>query len=137
VKRGVKNQIVKLLKERPGWHPTARIIYEHLKGKMPGLAFSSVYRALLTLSNEKKIRGFTLDSEDEKRYEIYTKSHPHFKCTECGRVYDIDIDINLAFKELVEVHTGHIVKDVHITYFGICNECLRKKVKKIVKDNDV
>ncbi len=137
MKRGVKEAILKALKDSKDWYPTARDIYKHLQERMPKLAFSSVYRALENLTRENKVRSFKLDCEDERRFEIKSKPHVHFKCTKCGRVYDIDIGINLAFKELVEMHTDHIITDVHITYYGICKECFRKKVKELVRDYNV
>ena len=137
MKRGVKEAILKALEENVEWHPTAKEIHEHLEKKLSGLAFSSVYRALEGLIKEKKIRSFKLDCEDERRFEIIGNPHVHFKCTKCGKVYDIDMGINIAFKELVEMHTDHIITDVHITYYGICKECFRKKVKEMIKENNV
>ena len=137
MKRGVKEAILKAFEENARWHPTAKEIHAYLCKNLPGLAFSSVYRALETLLEEGKIRSFKLACEDERRFEIAGPSHVHFKCTKCGKVYDIDMGINLAFKELVEIHTDHIITDVHITYYGICTECFRKKVRKLVQEGDV
>ncbi len=136
MKRGVKEAILEALKNNVEWHPTAKEIYAYIHKALPGLAFSSIYRALEALLKEKKIRSFKLDCEGERRYEVANSPHAHFKCTKCGKIYDIDIKIDTAFKELIEIHTDHIVTDVHIVYYGICKECFRKKVKELVRKSN-
>ncbi len=133
VKRGVKEAILNLLSQNREWHPTARELFEALKEKFPRLAFSSVYRAIDSLIAEKKIISFKLEDEEERRFEIFDKLHPHFKCTVCGKVYDIDIDLNTAFKELAELHTEHLIYKARVTYYGICRECFNKKLQEFVR----
>lgn len=133
MQRGTKEAIIELLLEQREWHPTAKELYRHLKNRMSGLAFSSVYRALENLIKDEKIRRFTINGEKEQRFEIYDKPHPHFKCINCGKIYNIELEINFTFKEFIEAYTDHIVIDINITYFGICRDCLSKKVEEFVE----
>ncbi len=133
MKRGVKEEILNLLSENREWHPTAKILFEELTRKFPGLAFSSVYRAIDNLLKESKIRAFKLEDEEERRFEIMERSHPHFKCKVCGKIYNIDVDLNTAFKEIAELHTHHIILEAHVTYYGICSNCFNKKVQALVR----
>ncbi len=133
MKRGVKEAILELLTQNKEWHPTARELFEALGERLPRLAFSSVYRAIDTLIDEGKIRAFKLECEEERRFEIFDKVHPHLKCTVCGRIFDIDIDLNTAFKEIAEIHTEHLILGAQVTYYGICRECFEKKLRQLVR----
>ncbi|HZW49087.1 MAG TPA: Fur family transcriptional regulator [Bacillota bacterium] len=101
-------------------HPNADQVYDCLKKGMPTLSRSTVYSTLKAFVNAGLLRDITIE-ENEIRYEFNLQDHGHFKCSQCGAIYDFDIDLN-GFK------SNHL-SDFKITnrnvYFqGICKKCL-------------
>ena len=69
-------------------HPTADWIYEQAKKQIPNISLGTVYRNLKVLVEEGKI----LEINDGKvsRFDANISLHHHFKCENCGSLYDIE-----------------------------------------------
>jgi len=101
-------------------HPTADMIYQALVDEMPTLSKTTVYNTLKTLTEKGILVALSL-FENEERYEYNTEPHIHFKCTECGKIYDISKTFECLKNEEIE---GHKVLEHHINLKGICKSCL-------------
>ena len=106
-------------------HPTADMVYLHVKEQFPNISLGTVYRNLNLLSDMGEIiKISTPDGAD--RFDGRTVPHYHFFCTECGCMEDmnmacmkqIDQLANEAFDGIVESHT--------ITFYGKCSRCHQK-----------
>lgn len=107
-------------------HPTAKQIFNELVVKIPTLSKTTVYNALSSFVNSGLVRKLIID-ENETRYEIAEILHGHFKCVECGKITNFDIDIVSSFsKELKNFK----ITSREIILKGICPMCLSKKGKK-------
>ena len=100
-------------------HPTADMIYQALVDEMPTLSKTTVYNTLRTLT-EKGILVALSVFENEVRYEYDKEPHIHFKCTECGKIYDISKNCECLKNEEIE---GHKVVEHHVNLKGICKNC--------------
>ncbi len=107
-------------------HPTVEKIYKDLSREIPTLSKTTIYTTLKLLVNKRMIKEITID-ENEMRYDCNVEPHAHFKCTVCGRVYDIQLE-NPIF-EMREVE-GHTIKDTCVYFRGVCNNCLRESSNK-------
>jgi Fur family transcriptional regulator, peroxide stress response regulator len=59
--------------------------------------------------------------ENETRYDIITEIHGHFKCEECGSIFNFSIEFDLVdTKELA----GFKVFDRNVYFKGVCPKCL-------------
>jgi Fe2+ or Zn2+ uptake regulation protein len=101
-------------------HPTVSQIYEQLVPEIPTLSKTTVYNTLNKFIEKNIVDSITIDS-NEIRYEITSpKTHGHFKCDLCTKVYDIHIDsLDLKLQDLenFDVHNKYV-------YFtGICKNC--------------
>lgn len=105
-------------------HPTVDVIFRALVQEIPTLSKTTVYNTL-KLFLEQGIVQLLVIEENETRYDADISTHGHFKCTECGQVYDIRIDLScLDLSEL----KAHRVDEQHIYFKGTCNKCLNKNI---------
>ncbi|MEG6614920.1 Fur family transcriptional regulator [Peptococcaceae bacterium 1198_IL3148] len=104
-------------------HPTVDGIFKALINEIPTLSKTTVYNTL-KLFLEQGIVQLLVIEENETRYDADTSTHGHFKCEQCGKVYDISVD--LSDVDLTELEK-HQVNEQHIYFKGICHGCLNNK----------
>jgi len=103
-------------------HPTVDRIYTDLVGEMPTLSKTTVYNTLKLFIDNGITSTFTIDG-NEARYDAIMEEHAHFKCNECGYVYDVEIDtLKLKFNKLNDFQ----IDNTNIYLKGKCNKCLTK-----------
>ncbi|HOD02862.1 MAG: Peroxide operon regulator [Firmicutes bacterium ADurb.Bin300] len=104
-------------------HPTAQQIYESLKGSILTLSKTTVYNTLRAFYKANLIREITIE-ENEIRYEFNMHDHGHFKCEQCGEIYDFKINNNYVNKDEL---SGFIITDKNVFFKGCCKNCLKKR----------
>lgn len=116
-----RKTILEVLKEAD-CHPTADWIYDQVKEEIPNISLGTVYRNLNVLKEMGKISELNYGS-DHSRFDGIPETHYHFRCKECGKVKDLEIDVNTKLEEIVEEKIEGQV-DYHRTeFFGCCDEC--------------
>ncbi|MDO5570057.1 MAG: transcriptional repressor [Bacteroidales bacterium] len=101
-------------------HPTADMIYNDLFKDIPTLSKTTVYNTLKLLSENGAAKVIGIE-EKNARYDGDMTPHAHFRCKNCGCIYDIPLEAN--DKLFVEGIGELIVDEVHIYYKGYCKEC--------------
>ena len=108
-------------------HPTAETIYLEMKKDYPNLSLGTVYRNLNLLAQRNEIQKITSDGGPD-RFDPNIKIHPHFFCTSCHCVLDLEMDepdmTPLAQKEFLGTIIGQ-----KTYFFGLCPECKNNKRK--------
>lgn len=100
-------------------HPTVDTMYRELIEEIPTLSKTTLYNTL-SLFVEKNIVQLITIEENETRYDADTSLHGHFKCKNCGEVYDIRIGLTEEdFKGL----EGFEVDESHVYFKGSCPQC--------------
>ena len=107
-------------------HPTMDQVYEEVRRRYPEIGRATVYRNLLQLSEEGKIRSVTLPASP-MRYEERTLTHYHFRCKKCDDIIDIDADLENAFEGKVKVPHGISIEAFNIVFTGLCHQCNQTK----------
>ena len=102
-------------------HPTVDIIYKELIKEIPTLSKTTVYNTL-NLFMEKNIVTIITIEENEARYDADTSLHGHFKCEECGWVYDFDLNIQQLHENILE---DFETREKHVYFKGKCKNCLK------------
>lgn len=103
-------------------HPTADMVYQHIREIYPKISLGTVYRNLNLLSDIGEI--MKLDCGDGcDRFDGTVTPHYHVVCTKCKHVYDLKIDpldhINiLANAQFDGDITGHTT-----IFYGVCSHC--------------
>ncbi|MDR0939607.1 MAG: transcriptional repressor [Mediterranea sp.] len=105
-------------------HPSADEIYTSLSPTMPTLSRTTVYNTLRLFAEQGAVLMLTID-EKNANFDADTSMHSHFRCTRCGRIYDIRIPRTASDVELPDLR-GHHVEEIHYYYKGQCKECIGK-----------
>lgn len=103
-------------------HPTADTIYEAVREEFPKISLGTVYRNLTLLCSLGTIQKLSSLSGPD-RFDYNEKSHPHFECTKCGRVLDINADMSAIDDSVSDDFKGSITGH-SITFYGLCPKCL-------------
>ncbi len=113
-----------LLKARD--HPSADDIYRRIVKKIPNISFDTVNRTLLTFSRigiTDVVEGYG----QPKRYDPDLRTHHHFRCTRCNKIFDFH---NENYDNLIvppEIQKQFTVFHKKVVLEGLCDQC-RKKV---------
>jgi len=100
-------------------HPTVDSIYNFLSSEIPTLSKTTVYNTMKLFQDNGLVMVVNIE-DNETRFDADTSFHGHFKCTECGKVYDFPLpNTQPKIKELA----NHIVKESHYYLKGICANC--------------
>lgn len=106
-------------------HPTADWIYDEVRKVIPNISKGTVYRNLKILREVGEISELNLNGT-VSRYEGNQKSHYHFRCEKCGRVFDLDEPVNRELNENVVKRTGFTVLYHQLEFRGLCKDCQEK-----------
>lgn len=100
-------------------HPTVEEIYSVLSKELPTLSKTTVYNTLNAFIENGITQMLTID-ENETRYDADISDHGHFKCTNCGKVFDFRFEkLNYEAKQL----DGYEIKECHVYFKGMCKKC--------------
>ena len=107
-------------------HPTADMVYMHVKEDYPNISLGTVYRNLNLLTDiGEALKITTPDGAD--RFDECVKPHNHFFCTECRRVLDLDLDM----KEIEQMNKAAatnfdgIIESSNTIFYGKCGDCIK------------
>ena len=114
--------VVKYLSENRD-HPSVEQLYEAVRPNFPTTSLATIYKTVAVLEQIGEATELRL-GQDMARYDgANPRPHPHVVCTECGRVVDVDLDINSGLAEQVERDSGFQVDTFRVDFFGICPDC--------------
>jgi len=101
-------------------HPSAEEVYMMVKSELPKIGIATVYRNLEQLSNG----GYILKLDgDIKRYDGNVMRHFHYRCTECDRVFDLDIgELKVSFEEFYNKSSENGL-EVKVEFAKVCDNC--------------
>lgn len=103
-------------------HPTVDDIYRYLKPNMPTITKATIYNNLKLFIEKELIVDVHIE-DNEVRYEIIRTKHGHFKCVECGTIYDFVVKIDEIPTENLE---GFQIDNKNVYFRGVCLKCLKK-----------
>jgi Fe2+ or Zn2+ uptake regulation protein len=106
-------------------HPTADRIYMDMIKQIPTLSKTTIYNTLKTLSGKGLISSITIE-DNEVRFDPDTKLHGHFKCINCGTLYDVDLRSSLKnglSDFITSSEMEHTITESQVYFKGICKKC--------------
>lgn len=106
-------------------HPTADMVYQSIRQKLPNISLGTVYRNLRFLVEQGQVVSLKF-SDGKEHFDGHVKPHYHFVCEKCGSIEDIFMD---SIDGICQIASDKCSGDItgHITYFyGLCNECKTK-----------
>ena len=111
-------------------HPTADMVYHHIRQIYPSISLGTVYRNLSLLVNLGSIRKIsTGDGPD--RFDAATAPHYHFVCTSCHQVMDLDMEFLSDIETKASRHFDGKITGHATNFYGLCSECLEKSKNEV------
>ncbi len=102
-------------------HPTVDEVYRVVVQEIPTLSKTTVYNTLSLFVKSKILRGIYIE-ENEVRYDSIMEDHGHFKCTECNKIYDFELNVDGLCGNLID--DKFKVEEKCIYLKGICSNCI-------------
>ncbi|MDR2423679.1 MAG: transcriptional repressor [Prevotellaceae bacterium] len=101
-------------------HPTVEQIFNGLCMNVPPLSKATIYNTLKLFVDKGLIQMLRID-ERNVHYDADISEHAHFKCTECGSLFDIPIKhFNVEIVNSMKL----LITGCHLYYFGRCGKCI-------------
>ncbi|MGP1602515.1 Fur family transcriptional regulator [Treponema sp.] len=115
--------VYQYLKDHPE-HPTVDTLYLALSPSIPTLSKTTVYNTLKLLQEKCLVKSVAIEN-DELRYDAEISEHWHFKCTGCGKIYDVYSDEAARIRD---VTVGSLPKNfkpqkTEMNIWGLCADC--------------
>jgi Fur family transcriptional regulator, ferric uptake regulator len=104
-------------------HLTSRQVYDRIRGRLPAVNPSTVYRSLDRLVKRGEVSVSDMGTGADV-YELVSEDvHHHLVCQQCGRVTTLDRAEVQGFFETLQSRSGFQVTTNHLVLFGICPAC--------------
>ncbi len=110
-------------------HLSPTEVYELARQDLPGLTEPTVYRTLEFLAQNDLVRSIQTGN-GHLMYEIAGSDHHHLVCRECGSEVEIEDTLFKTVNAKLESFTGYMLKNNHVTLFGLCPKCQKTDLKK-------
>lgn len=112
--------------QRKDAHLSADEIYEGLLKEGKNISLATVYRNLSILVDEYKIDALMTNSKKQV-YDKTCRPHDHFVCTECHKIFDIDLPYDRSIETKFAKNLNVSVESHALTLYGICHDCQSRK----------
>jgi Fur family peroxide stress response transcriptional regulator len=115
-------------------HPTAKRIYEKVRGTHPTVSLATVYKTLQVLRELGLLQELAFP-ETEAKFDSYMEPHLNLICDSCGEVMDLE---DHTAEEILRVasKSKFSVRGQRIDIYGICQKC-RLENKKTLRTHAV
>lgn len=109
-------------------HYSVEELYNNIKNRMPGIGYSTVYRALKLLVS----RGLAAERNFEKgltRFEPVHKEghHDHLVCIRCGAIIEFTNPAIEKIQNKIAKEYKFTVTDHKLEIYGLCQKCKKKE----------
>lgn len=117
-----QREVILNVLRRTDSHPTADQLYDEVRKVIPNISKGTVYRNLKVLREAGLASELNL-SGTVSRFEARLDEHYHFRCENCGGVFDIDEPVDRELNCRVAERTGLHISHHQLEFRGICPEC--------------
>ncbi len=103
-------------------HPTAIEVYDRVREIIPNISLGTVYRNLDVLCRQGTISRIDTCG-DQKRFDGTPEDHLHLICSGCGRVQDVESELDINVDNLMNIDSEFTITGVRIEIMGVCPAC--------------
>jgi Fur family ferric uptake transcriptional regulator len=107
-------------------HPTANEVYDMVRKRLPRIGLGTVYRNLELMADSGVILKLEVGGT-QKRFDATIDPHYHIRCSSCGKVDDIEMEVQEQINEAAEAISTYKILGHHIEFTGICGECMASR----------
>ena len=102
-------------------HPTAESVYAETRQRMPMMSLKTVYQTLNDLADMGEIRQLDLGTGSSRFDPNVEHQHHHLVCTQCGKVRDLDVPIDVSIPAAEQ--QGFAIGSTEVIFRGLCADC--------------
>ncbi|MFI3208116.1 MAG: transcriptional repressor [Eubacteriales bacterium] len=106
-------------------HPTADMVYMHVKNEYPNISLGTVYRNLNLLTEIGSAIKINTPNGGH-RFDGQITPHNHFICTECGAIVDLEMNEISNIQTLAGEEFAGRIESHSTVFFGTCDDCIPK-----------
>jgi len=106
-------------------HPTANEVYDMVRKRLPRIGLGTVYRNLELMAESGIILKLEVGGT-QKRFDATIDPHYHIRCNSCGKVDDIDMEVQPLINQVAEKASNYKILGHHIEFNGTCRDCQEK-----------
>ncbi len=117
-----QREIIKSYLSETDEHPTADTVYMHVKECFPRISLGTVYRNLNLLTDMGDAVKITTP-DGAVRFDGTTSPHYHALCTECGRLFDLDMNVSESINEEARACFSGTIHSHSAIFYGVCGHC--------------
>jgi len=103
-------------------HPTANEVYDMVRKRLPRIGLGTIYRNLELMAESGIILKLEVGGT-QKRFDATVENHYHIRCSSCGRVDDVDIEVQEKINQIAAGSCDYEILGHHIEFSGICKNC--------------
>lgn len=103
-------------------HPTGDEVYNCMRSNGYSISRATVFNTLKLLSDRSAVNTLLIE-DGVTRYDIVLSPHAHFRCSRCGRIFDVPLRRRASFdlpQGFSESRTDYFIS-------GLCPDCLNDK----------
>lgn len=109
-------------------HPTANEVYDMVRKRLPRIGLGTVYRNLELMADSGIILKLEVGGT-QKRFDATVEPHYHIRCSSCGRVDDVHIEVQEQINQLAKYASNYEILGHHIEFSGVCEDCQAKRTQ--------
>jgi Fur family peroxide stress response transcriptional regulator len=104
-------------------HPSADYLFARVRETCPTTSRATIYKTLETLKELGEVLELEFRDGSNRYDGVRPGSHPHFVCTRCGRIEDLDVlELNNLLEHLAK-SAGPEIHSFRCDFFGVCDDC--------------
>lgn len=121
-----QREVIKNYLSSTDTHPTADTVYMHVKEHFPRISLGTVYRNLNLLADMGEAIKITTP-DGAVRFDGVTSPHYHALCTECGGLFDLDMNVSESIIEEAQACFPGTIHSHSAIFYGVCCHCQSQK----------
>jgi len=103
-------------------HPTAEMLHQRLRGRLPSISIDTIYRTLTTLASHGLINRVET-AENLSRFEVTLSPHHHLICSSCHTIVDFNWPQLPELPLPQEAQDWGKINTATIVIYGTCAAC--------------
>ena len=96
-------------------------LYKKLLDKFPSISLATIYKNVNSMIEKLFIAEVKIPNT-KSVYELIKAEHAHCVCSSCGKIEDVEIDVENALSQLSKINTFK-VDSVDLIFTGTCENC--------------
>lgn len=108
-------------------HPSAEMVFERVRERMPTVSLDTVYRTLTTFEELGLVLRLQVFA-DQARFDAVTEPHHHLVCDSCKAIVDFNWSVFEGADLPAQAEEWGSIARKQVVLRGLCRTCLKQRV---------